>query len=91
MRVWFHFVLITVSGLVNLFYGGIVPFISDAMNAFNEQGTAFFQDTSLWLVAGTLLTGVPHLAYAITSLVVSLASLDALKERLMDWELQNPS
>lgn len=92
MRAWVHMALIMVSGFVNLFYGGLVPIISKALGDFNTAGfAAFFQGASWDVILITLLFGIPHLIFAICSLLVSLASLDALKDRILNAKMRHTS
>lgn len=85
MRIWVHVCLIAISGFVNLFYGGIVPIIQSSIKVLNEGGFySFFQNARLEEILAVIFLGIPHFCIAIFSLIVSLASIDALKDRLLN-------
>ncbi len=85
MRIWVHVCLIAISGFVNIFYGGIVPIIQKAMETLNEDGfSSFFRDARWEEILSIILLGIPHFCIAIFFLIVSLASIDALKDRLLN-------
>ena len=85
LRSWVYFCFIAVSGFVNLFYAGIVPILQKAMGDLNDQGfSAFFQGADPAIILPIVPAGILHTIFAISGLVVSIASLDELKDRLLD-------
>lgn len=85
LPIWVHLVLLAFFGFANLFYGSIiVPILVDGMIKLNEVGPAFFKGASwLHMILSTPMF-IVHFCIAIFSLTGSLASLDVLKNRLLD-------
>ncbi len=90
LPIWLHFVFLAIFGFANLFYGSIiVPILVKGMIEFGEVGLAAFFDGAPWLhiIASTPLF-LMHFCFAISSLTGTLASLDVLKNRLLDASLK---
>ncbi len=87
MRTWAHIAVLAVTGFFNLFYAGIVKIIAAALTKFNETGLAFF-DGAHWGYAAAISPFLLfHYCIAIASLVAFVASVDVLKERVLEIPL----
>lgn len=85
-RIWVHLVFLAAYGIGNLFYGSfIVPIFLQAMSDMEEVGPAAFFEGAPWMLMVAITPiGLLHYCSAIFCVAGSLASLDALKERLLN-------
>lgn len=89
LPIWAHVIIIAASGFAELFYGGIiVPPLIEFMKAVNDLSfTALYKNLMLEggspLFYSGILVLLGHAGLAIGYLIVGVASLDALKERLL--------
>ena len=85
LQSWVHFCLIAISGFVNLFYAGIIPILQKAIGDANSQGLSdYFKDADPAIIFHIVPLGILHTVIAISGLVISIASLDELKNRLLN-------
>lgn len=89
LPIWVHVILLAFFGFANLFYGSIiVPILVDGMIKLNEVGLAFFKGAPWLHMILSMPLFLVHFCIAIFSLTGSLASLDVLKNRLLDASLK---
>ena len=85
LRTWVHFCFIGISGFVNLFYAGIIPILQKAIGDANSQGLSdYFKGADPAIILHIVPLGILHTVIAISGLVISIASLDELKNRLLN-------
>lgn len=86
LRRWVHLTLIAMFGPTNLFFSQfILPEVLKGMRNLDKMGfQEFFRGTTPVELFLFIILAAALLTYAIISFVIVLASIDALKDRLLD-------